>query len=220
MPLLLVDVAGMFLGHVGVGLAAKKAAPGASLGWLVAAPLLLDLLWPLFLLAGWESVRIDPGATVVTPFDFESYPISHSLVTSVGWGALVGALCWAFTRKRGALLVGALVPSHWLLDWIVHRPDLPLYPGGSTYGLGLWDSLPATLAAEGLVFGAGVWLYSRVTRGPRLGLSLFVGFLLVAYAGNVAGPPPENVRQVASVTLALWLLPLWAWSFDRRRTVV
>jgi hypothetical protein len=211
----------MFLGHIGVGLGAKRVAPRVSLGWLVAAPVLLDLLWPIFLLMGWESVRIDPGATVVTPFDFQSYPISHSLLTSIGWGVLLGGLYWMLRRDRGAaLLIGSLVPSHWVLDWVVHRPDLPLYPGGARFGLGLWNSLPGTLVAEGLLFGAGVWLYASATRGPRLGIAVFASFLIAAYAGNVFGPPPDTVRQVAYVTLALWLLPLWAWSFDRRRTAV
>lgn len=208
----------MFLGHIGTGLAAKKAAPRVSLGWLVAAPVLLDMLWPIFLLLGWEQVRIDPGVTVVTPLDFVSYPISHSLAASLGWGVLLGGLYWLLRRERAAaLLIGALVPSHWVLDWVVHRPDLPLVPGGAKYGLGLWNSLPATLAAEGLIFGLGVWLYLRTTRGPKIGFWVFVGFLLFVYAGNLFGPPPENARQIAYVGLALWLLPLWAWSFDRRR---
>jgi hypothetical protein len=97
---------------------------------------------------------------------------------------------------------------------------LPLVPGGAKYGLGLWNSLPATLAAEGLVFGLGVWLYLRATRGPKLGFWVFTGLLLLIYGANLFGPPPETAEQVAYVTLALWLLPLWAWSYDRRRRPV
>ena len=215
----------MFVGHFGVGLVAKRVAPQASLGWLIAAPLLLDLLWPIFLLLGWEAVRIDEGATVVTPFEFVSYPISHSLVAVAGWAMVAGIVYWTISRHaRGALVIGACVLSHWFLDWVVHAPDLPLYPGGAKYGLGLWNSVAATLAVEGLFFGAGVWLYARSTsatsRGGRLGWWAFVAFLLVVYAANFLGPPPSQVEEVALMTLALWLMPLWAWSFDRRRVSI
>ena len=215
----------MFVGHFGVGLAAKKIAPRASLGWLIAAPLLLDLLWPLFLLLGWESLRIELSATAVTPFDFESYPISHSLVGAAGWAVAAAAVYWALRRYRtGAVVVGLGVVSHWLLDWVVHRPDLPLYPGGEKSGLGLWNSVPATLAVEALFFGGGVWIYQRSTRamsqGGRYGWGAFVVFLILVYAMNLLGPPPQRVEQVAFVALALWLMPLWAWSFDRRRTAI
>ncbi|MEZ5363037.1 MAG: hypothetical protein R2748_12030 [Bryobacterales bacterium] len=214
----------MFLGHIGVGLAAKKAAPRVSLGWLIAAPTLLDLLWPIFLLVGWESVRIDRTATVVTPLDFASYPISHSLAASIGWGVLLATIHRLATRQPGSLVVGALVPSHWVLDWIVHRPDLPLYPGGAKYGLGLWNSVPATIAAEAAFFGIGVWLYARSaraeTRGGCWGFWAFIAFPVVVYAANLAGPPPESAAQIATVGLAMWLFPLWAWAFDQRRRPV
>jgi hypothetical protein len=215
----------VFVGHFGVGLVAKRIAPRASLGWLIAAPLLLDLVWPVFLLLGWETVRIKAGATVVTPLEFVSYPLSHSLLAVGNWAVLAGIVYWAISRyARGALVIAACVVSHWFLDWVVHVPDLPLYPGGAKYGLGLWNSVAATLAAEGLFLGVGVWLYVRSTaatsRGGWLGWWSFVGFLVVVYAANLLGPPPEQVEEVAVVTLSLWLMPLWAWSFDRRRAAV
>jgi len=214
----------MFVGHFGIGLAAKRFAPRTSLGWLIAAPLLLDLLWPIFLLLGWESVRIDTDATVVTPFDFESYPISHSLVAAAGWAVLAGSVYWLIRGYvSGVVVIAAGVLSHWVLDLVVHRPDLPLFPGGPKFGLGLWNSVPATLAAEALFFGVGIWIYARSTaatsRGGRFGWWAFVVFLVFAYASNFLGPPPTSVEEVAFVTLALWLMPIWAWSFDRRRTV-
>ena len=212
----------MFVGHFGVGLAAKAVATRTSLGWLIGAPLLLDLLWPVFLLLGWESVRIDPQATVVTPFDFMSYPISHSLLSATGWAALAALAYWKVSRYwTGAVAIGGCVLSHWVLDWIVHRPDLPLYPGGPKAGLALWNSVPATLAAEAFFFGAGIWLYQRSTqatsKGGQIGWWTFVGFLVLVYAMNLLGPPPGSVEEVAFVTLALWLMPIWAWSFDRKR---
>ena len=208
-----------------MGLAAKRIAPRTSLGWLIAAPLLPDLLWPVFVLLGWETVRIEPGATVVTPFVFVSYPISHSLVGAAGWATLLGGAYWATSRYvRGAFVIGVGVVSHWFLDWVVHAPDLALYPGGTNYGLGLWNSMAATLAAEALVFGGGAWLYARSTRatsrGGRLDWWAFVAFVTVAYAANLLGPPPSRVEEVASVTLSLWVMPVWAWWFDRKRVFV
>ena len=189
----------MFVGHFGVGLAAKAVATRTSLGWLIGAPLLLDLLWPVFLLLGWESVRIDPQATVVTPFDFVSFPISHSLLSATGWAALAALAYWTVSRYwTGAVAIGGCVLSHWVLDWIVHQPDLPLYPGGPKAGLALWNSVPATLAAEAFFFGAGIWLYQRSTqatsKGGRIGWWTFVGFLMLVYAMNLLAASRERGR--------------------------
>src|SRR4051812_46150446 len=120
----------MFIGHFGVAMAAKRVAPAASLGTLVLAAQLVDLIWPAMLLLGIEQVRIDPGITRVTPLDFVHYPYTHSLVASLAWGALL-ALVYGASRKdwRTALWLAVLVVSHWVLDAIVHRPDLPLWPG-------------------------------------------------------------------------------------------
>jgi len=156
----------MFIGHFAVGFASKRVAPQASLGVLMAAPVALDLLWPIFLTFGWETVRIDPGNTAFTPLDFVSYPYSHSLLMAGLWGAIFGATYWAFTRySTGAVVVGIGVLSHWILDAITHRPDMPLLPGNATrVGLGLWNSVPATLVVESLMFAAAVWLYASATR--------------------------------------------------------
>src|SRR5579862_972440 len=122
----------MFLGHFGVALAAKKAAPKASLGTLFLAAQLADLLWPVFLMLGWEQVRIEPGNTRITPLDFVAYPWSHSLVMQIVWAVLLAFVYFATRRDaRTAVIVGACVPTHWLLDWITHRPDMPLVPGGA-----------------------------------------------------------------------------------------
>src|SRR3954447_26978834 len=126
----------MFLGHFAVALAAKRAAPRTSLGTLVLAAQLLDILWPVLLLAGVERVEIRPGDTAFTPLHFEHYPVSHSLATSIDWAGVFGTAYYAITRyRRGAVVIAALVVSHWALDWITHRPDLPLWPGGPLEGL-------------------------------------------------------------------------------------
>jgi hypothetical protein len=213
----------MFLGHAAAGLAAKAAAPRLSLGWLVAAAYLLDLLRPVFLLLGWEVVRIDPGNTAVTPLDSVSYPISHSLVAVILWAALCGLLVAGPGRARDGLVVACVVASHWCLDALTHRPDLPLTPGGSArVGLGLWNSVPGTLAAEFGLLAIGAWIYARRTRAiDRAGVRGFVSFLavlIVIAIGNFAGPPPPSPGAIAVVGLLLWLLPIWAGWFDRHRS--
>lgn len=215
----------MFIGHFGLGFGAKRAARRVSLGTLFLAAQFIDLLWPVLLLLGVERVRISPGITTVTPLDFEYYPISHSLVAVLGWAALVGGGHFLLRRQsRAALVLAALVVSHWFLDLVVHRPDLPLAPGaGRLFGLGAWSSLPLTLAIEVPTFLLGVWLYARTTvakngRGSW-GLWALVAFLLVIYAGNLFGDPPPSVAAIAWLGQLQWLLVLWAYWLDRHRAV-
>jgi hypothetical protein len=212
----------MFLGHFALGLAAKRAAPTASLGTLWLAAQLADLLWPIFLLARLEQVRIAPGITRVTPLDFTHYPISHSLVTLAGWGLVLGAaaLLWRRTPKTAAILA-ALVVSHWALDAVAHRPDVPVLPSGPFVGLGLWNSLPATVAVELLLFSVGIAIYASRTKAldrvGSVGLWAILIFLLASWTGSLFGPPPPDVKTLAIVALSLWLLiPLAAW-VDRHR---
>jgi hypothetical protein len=213
----------MFAGHFGVGFAAKRFAPRVGLGVLFLAAQFIDLLWPTFLLLGWERVAISPGVTVVTPLDFQHYPISHSLLASIGWGALLGGGYFAFTReRRESVIVAALVVSHWLLDALVHRPDLPLTPfGDARVGLGLWNSLPATLLVEMPIFLGGCWLYARATRARdaagRWSFAGLVVFLLLIQAANLAGDPPPSVEAIAWAGHAQWLIVLWAFWVDRHR---
>ncbi len=214
----------MFLGHFGVGFAAKPLAPKVSLGTLFLAAQFIDLLWPTLLLAGLERVRIDPGNTAVTPLDFEHYPISHSLAAVCGWAILFFFVHWVIRREaRVAILLGAVVVSHWVLDLVVHRPDLPLYPGSARFGFGLWASLPATLVVELAIFAAGVWLYLRATRAvDRIGtwaLWSLVAFLLASYFGNLFGPLPESVTDIAVLGHAQWLLVFWGYWIDRHRSI-
>ena len=155
----------MFIGHFAVGFAAKRAAPRLSLAVLFAAAQFADLLWPVLVALGIEQVRIQPGITAFTPLDFISYPYSHSLLFLCLWGLVFGAICAGVVRDRRVwLVVFALVVSHWVLDWITHRPDMPLYPGSAKVGLGLWNSVPATIVVEVTMFILGVWIYARSTR--------------------------------------------------------
>jgi hypothetical protein len=216
----------MFIGHFGLALAARRVLPRVSLGTTFLAAQFLDLLWPTLLLLGVETVRIDPGATEVTPLVFEYYPFSHSLLMAAAWGLAIGAGYMAWRRNLvDSVGVGLLVVSHWLLDALVHQPDLPLAPGGSALvGLGLWNSRVATLIAEVPMFVIGVWLYARGTRPRdatgRFGFLGLVMFLALIHAANMAGPPPGNVAAIAWVGQAQWLLVLWAYWVDRHREAV
>lgn len=215
----------MFLGHFAVGLGAKSLAPRVSLGALFLAVQWVDLLWPTLLLAGLERVEIRPGITTVTPLDFVYYPITHSLLMAFVWALVLGGGYWLLRRyPAGAWVMGAGVISHWLLDLVVHRPDLPLAFGESTrLGLGLWNSLPGTIAVEGLLFVAGIWLYLRQTRASnRTGQWAFwglIGFFTVIYVANLFGPPPPDVKAIAVGGHAQWLLVFWGFWIDRNRAV-
>jgi membrane-bound metal-dependent hydrolase YbcI (DUF457 family) len=214
----------VFIGHFAVGFASKRAAPRASLGVLMAAPLLLDLLWPIFLIAGVESVRIDPGNTAFTPLDLHDYPWSHSLAMSLAWSVVFAVLFWAATRYgRGAFVLALGVFSHWILDFVTHRPDMPLYPGSPTsVGLGLWNSRTGTMAVEATMFVVGVAIYARTTRAINrrgvFALWSLVVLLALFYAMTCFGPPPASVTFIKYGGLTGWLFPLWAWWIDRNRT--
>lgn len=212
----------MFIGHFAAGFALKKAAPRVSLGMLFFAAQFVDLLWPTLLLAGVERAEIVAGSAG-PPLRFSHYPYSHSLLMAAAWAVAIGWCFSAFRRDRGgALACGAGVLSHWFLDLLVHHPDLPLLPGGTAHlGFGLWSSLPASLALELTLLGAGVWLYCRATSAVdsigKWGLWALVAFLLAVHVGNVFGAPPPSITAVAWVGQAQWLLVLWGWWIDRHR---
>ena len=206
----------MFIGHAALALAARPLAPRANLGIALAATYWLDLIWPALVLAGIERVEVDPGNTAFTPLDFAHYPWTHSLAAAIAWSAVFGLACWKLGR-RAALAMGLLVFSHWALDALSHRPDLPLWPGSPTMvGLGLWNSVPGTLLVESALFAAGVAIYLRHSAKAGLAFWLLIAFLVVAYLGAAFGPPPPSASAVAASALALWLLPVWGWWIERR----
>ena len=213
----------MFIGHFATAYAAKRIAPRMSLGTLFAAAQLPDLVWPWLVLAGAERATIAPGDTAFTPLRFDSYPISHSLLTVVAWGAAFGALhFWRRRRLLDALVLAALAVGHWFLDFVSHRLDMPLWPGGPRLGLGLWNSVPATIVVELLMLASGLWLALSATRArDRLGRWGFVSLaalLLLLYAANVTSPPPPSMEAVgwagAIGGLVFWALAAWV---DRHR---
>src|SRR5258708_34232248 len=212
----------MFIGHYAVGLASKKFAPRASLGALIAAPILLDLLWPIFLLLHLEHVTITPNANPFLRLSFDYYPISHGLVAVVGWATLYASLYFAFSRYvRGAIVIWIGVVSHWLLDYIVHRPDLPLYAHSREFGLGLWNHRWGTMAVEVAMLALGIFVYLGVTKAKdKIGEYAFWGFIVVIlafYALAAFGPAPPSVNKLAIGSLLTLVFVFWGWWFDDHR---
>lgn len=220
----------MFLGHYGAALALKRAEPKVSLGTLFVAAQLLDLLWGAFLLLGWEHVRILPDANPLLTFQFYDYPISHSLVAALAWGLAAAALYYSWPTRdvtrhwQAAGLVGAAVFSHWLLDLLVHLPDLPLAGNDSAkLGLGLWRHLGLSVGVELIVLALGIAVYvaRRSRRYPvrPVRLAVVVLVLLATYGASLLAPPPPSIAAVAVADivfiLVLGLLAGWA---DRAAT--
>jgi hypothetical protein len=170
-----------------------------------------------------EQIRIEPGATAFTPLAFLSYPWSHSLLTAVVWGLAFGVAVRRWSKA--AVVLAALVVSHWVLDFVTHRPDLPLWPGGPVAGLGVWNSVPATLIVEGALLCAGVMVYTRSTRvhtgARRWGLWGLVALCTLIWISGPFSPPPPSTEAVGIVALALWIFPLWGMWIERgRRSMV
>jgi membrane-bound metal-dependent hydrolase YbcI (DUF457 family) len=199
----------MFLGHYGLAFGVKKVAPRVSLLTLFVAVEFVDILWPFLLLFNVEQVKVHPGFTEVTPFEFVHYPYTHSLVMVVVWGLLTGLVYWFFKKdSKSALIVGLAVLSHWFLDFVVHTADLPLTLFGDTkVGLGLWNSLSLTLLIESVLFFAGVYLYATSTKAlngkGKWGLWSLVAFFVAANLFNMFGPPPEDSIPVLFVSFAV-----------------
>ena len=220
----------MFLGHFGLGFAGKRVAPTLSLGTLFLAVQWADLLFFVFCLLGIEHFRIDPGNTRMTPIDFFDYPWSHSLLALAVWGILVGGAYALLRRGRSpaiaAIVLAVGVLSHWLLDALVHRPDMPLRPGAGSLkvGLSIWNHPALTVILELMVYGGGLAVYLGMTRpNDRTGvwaLWSLVLFLALAWSASVFGPPPPNERAVSLSGLALWLFVPWGYWIDRHRAIV
>jgi len=214
----------MFVGHLAVALGVKRVAPDVPLGATVAAAFGLDLVWPVLLLFGVETVRVSPGDTAFTNLAFDAYPWSHSLLTVVGWSVLIGLLGrYLLDSGRAGVVLGGLVLSHWVLDFVTHRPDLPLWPGGYLVGLGLWDSIPGTILVEAGLLAAGLSAYRRATYArDRTGTAALVALLALTalvWVTQPWAPLPESPTAVATGALLLWLLPPWAVWIEGHRSV-
>ena len=199
----------MFVGHYGVSFAAKKLEPELPLWLLFIAVQLLDVLWAPFVLLGIEKVRIVPGFTATNPLDLYYMPYTHGLVAALGW-SVVAALAYRFlargASRRAATIVGIAVFSHWVLDFLVHRPDLPLYDNTAKVGLGLWNLPALALGLEAASLFGGIWLY--LTLGPvRRTAFLVFGVIMLAIQVYVFfGPPPASANAAAATAIVAYAL--------------
>jgi hypothetical protein len=211
----------MFVGHLAVALGAKRAAPNVNLGWLMAGVSALDLIWPFFLLAGIERATISPGTTAFTPLVFDAYPWSHSLVLSFLWGLVLFAIMRTARVAVSPSLVVGLVVSHWVLDFVTHVPDLPIWPGSPRYGLGLWNSIPGTMIVEGAIWISGIVIYLRTLAGngqrPGWPFWSFVVFCSLMWVTSPFSPPPPSEEFLAWFGLVGWIVIPWAAWGDRAR---
>jgi hypothetical protein len=213
----------MLVGHLAVAFGAKTLEPRVPLGAAVAAAFGLDLLCSILLLVGLESVRVQPGDTAFTSLSFVSYPWSHSLLVVVVWSGLAMLVTQrVYGSWRAGAVVGSLVLSHWILDVITHRPDLPLWPGGPMVGAGLWNSIAGTLLVEGSLLAFGVWLYFGSTTARdatgRWALVALVAVTGLIWVTQPWSPAPPSAMAVAWGALILWLLPPWARWIEAHRT--
>lgn len=217
----------MFVGHYAVGFVAKRAAQHTSMGTLVLAAALPDLLVWALVIAGVEHIAIKPGITTTHPLDLYDYPISHSLLMDIVWGALFAGIYYLIVKySRGALLIFAAVLSHWFLDFVSHRPDMPLAPGVHTYyGLGLFNSRPGMILVEGLIWLVGIVIYVRTTHARRqLGIYVFwIGAALLTWIWlrSLRGiaPPGASIVQIGIASLIFTVLVLaWAYCVDYLRS--
>jgi membrane-bound metal-dependent hydrolase YbcI (DUF457 family) len=215
----------MVIGHFGFGLGAKKYAPKLSLGLIFLAVQFADLLWPDLILLNIEKVRIQPEDAKF-PLDFIYYPFSHSLLISIFWAAVFGLIYWLIKKDRvSATVLGICVLSHWFLDLIVHKPDLPLYPGSSVLlGFGLWNWPWLTALTEGIIFFTGMIFYLQTTRARnpagKWGFWLMIILLIVGHIAGVLSPPPGTVTAIGWGTQALWVYVLLGFWVDHNRVAV
>ncbi len=214
----------MFIGHFALAFGAKKFAPQVSLGILFLACQLADIIWPNLVLLGIEALEVEPGIMVMTTLNFVHYPYSHSLIALLLWGAIFAVL-YALLRRSGtkaAIVIGMLVLSHWVLDVLTHRPDMPIsLADSSVIGFGLWNFPVFAIPLELILFGVGIWLYLRHTRPldrqGSIGFWALTLFLLAVYAANLLGPPPPSSAAVAWSAQALWLVIAWGFWVDHHR---
>jgi len=214
----------MFIGHFGAAFIGKKIEVKPSLGTYFLASQFIDLIWPIFVLLGIEQVAIDPGNTAFTPLDFIYYPFTHGFLSVLIWSVLFGAVYFYKSKHfKSALILGIMVLSHWILDFLTHRPDLPLtYWNDIKVGLGLWNSVIFTLLVEGSLFISATYIYMNFTKAKNkkgsLGTWGLIIFLILVYIMNLVGPPPPSADAIGVAGITMWLLVFWAYWIDKNRT--
>lgn len=204
----------MFIGHFAPALLARGITEDApKLGVLFIAAQLVDWAFFTFAIFGIEQLRIVPGITAMNPYDLVFMPYSHSLLATAGWALVFGVVVGVVLRNMVAAAWGAIVVlSHWLLDLLVHRPDLTIAGGEEKYGLGLWNAPHIEMPLEiGLVLLA-YWFYISRTKGPVIPPLILLAAMLLFQAINWFGPQPETagVGMYLSVFLSYAILTAMA----------
>ena len=214
----------MFTGHYSFSFAGRALAGKSGdqendkripLWLLFIAVQFIDVLWSIFVLLGIEKVRIVPGITASNALDLYFMPYTHSLLGVLFWSLLAFAMCQfvpALRGKRTGLILAAAVFSHWILDLIVHRPDLALYDSVGKMGFGLWNYRGAAFALEMAVLLCGAAMLYR-TAAHKVRLAGFVAFLAALQVfGSFFFPPPPSDHAAAITALILYVvLALTAW---------
>lgn len=208
----------MFVGHYGVSYAAKRLDDSIPLWVLFVAVQLVDVVWGVFVLLGIEKLRIVPGFTATNPLDLYYMPYTHSLVAALFWSAAAVVAYRLLFRRPGSLLVGLAVLSHWVLDFVVHVPDLPLWDDAAKVGLGLWDRPVLAFGLEAALLFGGLALF-LMRRPARVVSQVVFGLGMLAVQASVFfGPPPASGAMIAAMALvsyAAFALVAW-WLADRR----
>lgn len=206
----------MFVGHYGPSLGLRHASGGVPLWVLFLAVQFVDVLWSFLIMFGVEKVRITPGFTASNPLDLYYMPYTHSLTASVAWALLLGWLASFVWSRRGGVVVGLCVFSHWLLDLPVHIADLPLWGDVHKVGFGLWDRPVIALVLEAAVLFIGVGLYAKHAQS-KIAIWAFGLVMLAIQLTNLVMPPPEDPTQIAIMTLSSYLVfAAAAWFVEKR----
>lgn len=199
----------MFVGHYGVSFAVKRSDPAIPLWVLFVAVQLLDVAWAPLVLLGIEKVRIVPGITRSNPLDLYYMPYTHGLVAALVWSVGAGVLYRIVARRgatRSAALVGCAVFSHWLLDFVVHRPDLPLYDDTAKVGLGLWNLPAAAFGLEAVLLFGGTLMCVAAGLVRPIGGLVFGAIMLAVQAYVFFGPPPASPDAAAVTAIAAYVV--------------
>jgi hypothetical protein len=216
----------MFVGHYGPSFAIKSVRPAIPLWQLFIAVQLVDVVWAVLVLLGVEKVRIVPGITASNPLDLYYMPYTHSLVAAIVWSVAAALVFWRLSRvatRSAAVWIGVAVFSHWILDFLVHRPDLPLYDDTLKVGLGLWDYPVVALALEAAFLFGGMILYLKGTTPinaiGRVGPPVFGVVMLAIQSYVFFGPPPVSPAAAATTALVSYALfaVLAEWLARQRR---
>jgi hypothetical protein len=216
----------MFIGHFAPALIAAARPRAAGLGTLFVAAQLVDIGFAVLLVPGIEAMRIVPGITAMNPMDLHHMPYTHSLLGTLVWAALFGAIVWLATKRKEAAIGAALVvASHWFVDLLVHIPDLTLYGAPPKLGFGLWNHPLVAMPLEILLIGGAFLYYMRRTEAPRGDRRLWVlaGVLAFAQAVDWFGPkePAYSLAVPATMLFAYALLAgTAAWAGANRRRPV